>query len=233
MKNKSHFFHVVFKTKGGNRPGSCGHCLSRWRIAMSGGERDSHFTINSDPPERGRQWGGQWSINRQNKDCRGKTGSDRAELKWTCCEGTEWSKESNYPVQDRENPKSNSPSAWSTWLWLEHVLAQCTASSSWTWDSFYAGLSSSRKPRHSHRFQLCLWSYCRSVTAVLWMLLFWCLLTLAKKHPSIWEQQGAFKFSGGNDQAKEVITARRPWFFTYLKEKGLEQWKEWNVSGYR
>lgn len=65
------------------------------------------------------------------------------------------------------------------------------------------------------------------------MLLFWCLLTLAKKHPSIWEQQEAFKFNGGNDQAKEVITARRPWFFTYLKEKGLEQWKEWNMSGYR
>lgn len=58
-------------------------------------------------------------------------------------------------------------------------------------------------------------SYVCEVTAKVLLLccecfLFWCLLTLAKKHPSIWEQQEAFKFNGGNDQAKEMITARRP-----------------------
>lgn len=97
----------------------------RWRIATSGGERDFHFSINSGPPERGRQWAGQRSINRQNKDYGAKRGSGKVELKWTCSEGTEWSKESHYPVQGRENPKSNSPSAWSAWLWL---LAQWTQS---------------------------------------------------------------------------------------------------------
>lgn len=101
MKKKSHFFHVVFKTKGGNRSGTCGDCLSRWRIAMSGGERNSHFTINSDHPERSRQWGGQWSINRQNKDCRDKTESERVELKWTWSELRELNGVRNPTTQPR------------------------------------------------------------------------------------------------------------------------------------
>lgn len=89
------------------------------------------------------------------------------------------------------------------------------------------GLRFPRKPIHAHGFWLCLWSCYQIVTAVLWMLLCQCLLTSAKKHPSVWGQQGAFKFNDDNEHTKEVITTRRAWFFTYLQKKDLEQWKEW------
>lgn len=41
------------------------------------------------------------------------------------------------------------------------------------------------------------------------MLLQRCLLSLAKKHPSVWEQLGAFKFNDDDEYVKEVITTRK------------------------
>lgn len=60
---KISFFQVVFKTKGENRPCSCGES----KQLKNGGERSSHFTVSSDPPEGGREWGGKWSTSRQGK----------------------------------------------------------------------------------------------------------------------------------------------------------------------
>lgn len=43
--------------------------------------------------------------------------------------------------------------------------------------------------------------------------------TSISEQPS--EQLGTFKFNDDNEYAKEVITTRKAWFFTYLQKKGL------------
>lgn len=187
------------------------------------GEKEAPTRAQSDvPPERCKQLDRQWSNNRQGKGYGGKAESRTIGLKWTCCEGTGWSNRSSYPAQSNRSPKANSPAASRTWLWLEHRLAQHTDSCTYTWHSPHAWLTFLQKVNARSRIlvefvKLKQSFYCW--TAVLCQ----CLLTSAKKHPSVREQLGTFKFNDDSEYAKEVITTRKARFFTYLQKKGLER----------
>lgn len=173
--------------------------------------------MSSDPSERGREWGWQWLTDKGRVD-KGKAGAGRTGLK------RELSGAGDPFTQHRTGRVQNQilqvPEEWL--LWLEHRLAQHTASCICTWDSPHAGHHSTRKAIHAYGFWLCLCIYYQIVTVVLWILVCRCLLTLAKKHPSVWEQWGAFKFNDNNEHTKQVITTRKAWLFSHL-QKGLEQ----------
>lgn len=188
------------------------------------GEKEAPTRAQSDVfPERRKQLDRQWSNNRQGKGYGGKAESRTMGLKWTCCEGTGWSNRSSYPAQSNRSPKANSPAASRTWLWLEHRLAQHTDSCTYTWHSPHAWLTFLQKVNARSRIlvefvKLKQSFYCW--TAVLCQ----CLLTSAKKHPSVREQLGTFKFNDDSKYAKEVITTRKARFFLLTCRRRV--WKD-------
>lgn len=200
--------HTALKTLRAGLPAFRVSDLSRERIAMNGEKKAPTRAHSGVSPGRCNKLGKQWSNNRQGKGYEGKAESRTAGLKWICCEGTGWSNRSSYPAQSNKSPKTNSPAASRTWLRVEHGLAQCTASCTYTWHSPCAWLMCLQKVSvHSwilvEFVKLKQSFYCW--TAVLCQ----CLLTLAKKHPSVSEQLGTFKFNDDNEYAKEVITTRK------------------------